>query len=72
MNHPPRFPWNHFPPVYIHAPESVVKMHPAYAAAKAGDSLAAFKLVADVMSPQILWPLWRRFDAQSPVIINVP
>jgi adenine/guanine phosphoribosyltransferase-like PRPP-binding protein len=71
MDHPPRFPWNHFPPVYLHALESVVKEHPAYAAAKAGDSLAAFELVADLMSSKILEQLWRRFDGHSPVIVNV-
>ena len=62
MDHPPRFPWNLFPPVYIHALESVVKTHPAYAAAKAGDNFAAMKLIADVMSPQIVKQLWQRFD----------
>lgn len=71
MNHPPRFPWNHFPPVYIHAAASAVKTHPAYIAAKAGDSLAAMKLVADVMSPQIVRQLWQRFDRQSPVLVSV-
>jgi hypothetical protein len=71
MNHPPRFPWNHFPPVYIHAPISVVKSHPAYAAAKAGDNLAAMKLVADVMSPQILIRLRQRFSACYPMLVDV-
>lgn len=71
MNHPPRFPWTHFPPVYIHAPESVIKTHPAYAAAKAGDSLAAMKLVAEVMSPEVVKQLWRRFDGHSPVLLHV-
>ncbi|WP_229260526.1 hypothetical protein [Duganella alba] len=66
-----RYPWDHFPPVYIHASESAVQTHHAYAAAKAGESLAAMKLVADAMSPQIVERLWRRFDGQSPVLINV-
>lgn len=71
MSQATRFPWNHFPAVYIHASISVAKAHPAYAAAKAGDSLAAMKLVADVMSPQVLLQLKRRFNAQSPVLVHV-
>jgi len=34
----PRTAWGDFPDVVIHAAESVVKQHPAYAAAKAGES----------------------------------
>lgn len=71
MDQPPRFPWNHFPPVYIHAAESAVKTHPAYIAAKTGDSLAAMKLVADLMSQQVVRQLWQRFDSQSPVLVSV-
>jgi hypothetical protein len=71
MDHPPRFPWNHFPPVYIHAPDSAAKAHPAYDGAKAGDSLAAMKLVADLMSPQVLLRLRRRFNGLSPVLVDV-
>jgi hypothetical protein len=71
MDQPPRFPWNHFPPVYIHAAESAVKTHPAYIAAKTDDTLAAMKLVADVMSQQVMKQLWRRFDGQSPVLLHV-
>lgn len=49
---PPRTAWSEFPDVVIHAAESAVKMHPAYSAAKAGDSDAAFCLVSDTLSPQ--------------------
>jgi hypothetical protein len=49
----------------------VVKSHQSYFAAKAGDSLAAIRLVADVMSPQIVRQLWQRFDGHSPVLIDV-
>ena len=39
---PPRRSWpDDFPPVAIHADESRVKQHPAYAAAKRGDADAA-------------------------------
>lgn len=49
---PPRKPWLDFPDVVIHAHESAVKRHPAYGAAKAGDSDSAFQLVADTLSTQ--------------------
>lgn len=46
---PPRAAWDDFAEVLIHAPESTVKQHPAYRAAKSGDDLAARELVADTM-----------------------
>lgn len=52
---PFRSPWRSFPDVVIHASESAVKHHPAYAEAKAGDSDAAFTLVSDTISqPAVL------------------
>ncbi|MQA20709.1 hypothetical protein GEV01_14400 [Rugamonas sp. FT103W] len=66
-----RFPWNHFPPVYIHASENFVKMHHAYPAATAGDTWAAMELVADAISFPVLEQLWKRFDAQAPVLVSV-
>ena len=47
-----RTPWGAFPPVVLHSPEGAVKQHPDYAAAKAGDSEAAFRLVKDTVSQQ--------------------
>lgn len=47
---PHRVPWSGFPDVVIHARESAVKQHPAYAAAKAGDDEAARALVDDTVS----------------------
>ena len=70
MDQATRFPWNHFPPVFIHGPERFVKTHHAYTAAKAGDALAAMELVADLLSPQTLEKLWKRFDDQAPVLVN--
>jgi len=70
MDQPTRFPWNHFPPIYIHASESFVQTHHAYVAAKAGDGLAAMELVADAMSPYMLEQLWRRFDSNAPILVN--
>lgn len=47
---PLRTPWLDFPDVIIHAPETAVKKHPLYEAAKAGDSDAAFQLVQDTIA----------------------
>jgi len=46
----PRVPWHNFPDVVIHAPETAVKQHDAYASAKAGDDGAAHTLVLDTLS----------------------
>ena len=54
-----RFPWNRLPAVFIHGPESFVKTHHAYAAAKAGDTWAAMELVADAVSLRVLEQLWK-------------
>ena len=43
---PPRVPLYDFPDVLIHAEETSVKQHERYAAAKAGDIIAATALVA--------------------------
>jgi len=65
-----RFPWNRLPAVFIHGPESFVKTHHAYAAAKAGDTWAAMELVADAVSLRVLEQLWKRFDGQAPVLVS--
>jgi hypothetical protein len=48
---PVRKPWDKFPGVIIHSPESAVKKHVHYKEAKAGDSDAAFLLVQETISP---------------------
>lgn len=70
MEQAPRFPWNHFPPVYIHASENFVKTHHAYSAAKAGDTWAAVELATDAISLTVLDKLWKRFDAYAPVLVS--
>ena len=46
MKQPPRTAWRQdFPDAVLLAPESETKQHPAYAAAKSGDAMAAAKLV---------------------------
>lgn len=48
--YPPRTAWGKFPDVLIHAPESNVKQHPDYHAAKSGDAAAAARLVYDTIN----------------------
>jgi hypothetical protein len=62
---PPRTPWHDFPDVFIHAPESAVKQHRAYAAAKAGDADAAAALVAANFNPVASQALWALLAAQG-------
>lgn len=62
MEQATRFPWSYLPAVFIHAGESFVKTHHAYAAAKSGDSLAAMELVSDAVSIKTLEQLWKRFN----------
>lgn len=53
MQHKPvRTAWGNFPDVVIHASETSVKQHPAYAEAKSGNSDAAFALVRDTVSQE--------------------
>lgn len=47
---PTRTPWNDFPDVIIHVPESSVKKHTDYEEAKKGDPDAAFRLVRSTIS----------------------
>lgn len=65
-----RFPWDALPPVWIHAAESAVKQHPAYAAAKGGDPDSAFELVKDHLSSLIVNELMQAFRGWSPILIS--
>ena len=56
--------------MWIHAPEREVKGHPDYAAAKAGDAEAAFRLVESLASPAVVDELGRHFREQSPVLVS--
>lgn len=71
MQQPTRFPWNSFLPVYLHAAEGLVRKHPAYAAAKAGNAVAAMDLVSATVSERLIEQLWKRFDALAPVLVSV-
>lgn len=70
MAQPARYPWDYFPDVLIHAPERPVKSHRDYAAAKAGDVLAAGQLVLEVISPDALDRMWRWFHRRDPILVS--
>ncbi|ABL66588.1 phosphoribosyltransferase [Chlorobium phaeobacteroides] len=65
-----RYPWDVFPPVWIHANESTVKQHPSYLAAKSGDPDAAYLLVDALLNPIIVEQLAETFARQKPVLVS--
>jgi hypothetical protein len=67
---PPRAAWNQFPDVLIHAPESSVKQHPRYTAAKSGNAGAASALVRDTLNPEQVVALAGMFPGQSPTLVS--
>lgn len=68
---PHRTAWNlDFPPVLIHAEESLVKHHPAYLAAKMGDTDSAAVLTNDVLNTAVVEEL-RTFHHLHPILISV-
>ncbi len=67
-----RFAWpNDFPNVIIHSAESTVKQHAAYAAAKAGDVMAALDLVLETLSDDAIAELVDLGSPWEPVLISV-
>jgi hypothetical protein len=71
MDQPVRFPWDDFPDVLIHAPELFVKRHASYAQAKAGDAIAAARLVMDSLADDVTNRLSLEFGQYSPVLLPV-
>ncbi len=68
---PPRTPWpEQFPAVVIHASESRVKQHPAYRAAKTGNSDAAYELIRDTLSPDAVSALRQSIGSRCPVLVS--
>lgn len=68
---PYRTAWNlDFPPVLIHAEESLVKHHPEYLAAKMGDTDSAASLVNEVLNDAVIEEL-RAFHQLKPILISV-
>ena len=62
--------WDDFPPVWIHARELAVKKHPSYNAAKSGDPEAAFQLVQDSISTEIVKQLGKFLEQQDPILVS--
>jgi hypothetical protein len=60
-----------FPDVVIHAPETAVKQHLAYAAAKAGDVEAAAELVMNTVNDEAIEALIDIGSPWEPVLISV-
>lgn len=60
-----------FPDVVIHSPETAVKQHPAYTAAKSGDVEAAMQLVRETVSDEAIEALIDIGSAWEPVLISV-
>jgi hypothetical protein len=67
---PPRVAWGRFPDVIIHAPESWVKRHPAYVAAKAGNDEAAQILVDDTVSSEGIAKIARLLGEHRPYLAS--
>lgn len=67
---PPRRPWGNFPDVLIHATESRVKQHPAYAAAKSGDAGAALDLVREVFDDALPDRLIALVGDRQPMLVS--
>jgi hypothetical protein len=67
---PARKPLFDFPDVIIHADESMVKRHPRYRDAKAGDAEAAGDLVSDTVSPEAIESLKDFLKGRKPLLIS--
>ncbi len=60
-----------FPAVLLHALERVVKGHPDYAAAKAGDALAAARLIEALADAPAIDALIQRYHGVGPILVPV-
>jgi hypothetical protein len=65
-----RYPWDHFPPLLIHAEERIVKSHPSYHSAKSGDPESAFNLVREMISEDSLQQISQLFEGFQPVFVS--
>jgi adenine/guanine phosphoribosyltransferase-like PRPP-binding protein len=68
---PYRSAWGNFPDVLIHAPESSVKQHPDYPAAKSGDADAAARLVADMFNEEQAQALRKLVGVKGAILVSV-
>lgn len=60
-----------FPPVFIAAGESVVKRHPDYAAAKAGNAEAAARLVSELVTADIVDAIGATLDCRDAIVASI-
>lgn len=67
---PQRTAWGTFPDVIIHAPETVVKKHRCYRAAKSGDADAAFALVQDTISDSTIEALRKLIGDRDSILVS--
>jgi hypothetical protein len=63
-----RYPWDTFPPVWIHANESAVKQHHTYHTAKSGEPDSAYLLVDSLLNPMVVEQLAMTFD--KPILVS--
>ena len=74
MQHPPRMPWVQFSDVILLADEGVLKRHPRYSLAKAGDVIAAMNLVGDLVDETGIVAILGLIDSVSedglPVLVS--
>ena len=70
MTKPYRCDWDCFPDVVLHAGETAVKKHPEYAAAKSGDSDAAFDLVNDLVSESAITEVIKIAGDRRPFLVS--
>ena len=70
-NHPHRCTWGQFPNVVLHvSDERIVKNHPAYSAAKAGDSDAAFNLVKETIDENAILAIKQLSISKMPFLVS--
>jgi len=67
----PRTSWGNFPAAVIHQPLNAAKLHPMYAAAKAGDLVAAFDLVNALLSDAAVARIAELIGAEKPIVVAV-
>ena len=74
MKHPPRVAWEAFPDVILLAGETRTRRHPEYLDAKAGDALAAAKLVGSLVDEAAIAAVQALISAVSeggkPVLVS--
>jgi hypothetical protein len=69
--YPYRYEWQGFPAVILHvSDERLVKHHPAYTAAKAGDSDAAFELVKQTINENAILAINNLAKGKIPLLVS--